>query len=150
MELSLKNKVIISIVVIATTFAFGRYSVNQTPAVHTVEDVKTDKDIDKDKVTHTVTTVTKKPDGTEVTTIDKKTESKSQEKDKITEHLDQTVTPSKQSKVNISVLGANDFSKSIPVPIYGVSFNKEFLGPITIGAFGLKNGVIGLSIGLDF
>ncbi len=147
--MNFKTKIIISITVILTAFAFGRYSVNQAPAVHTIEDIKTDKDIDKDKVTHTVTVITTKSDGTSVTTIDKKTQSKSQEKDEISSHLDQIITSSKQSKINISFLGANDFSKSIPVPIYGLSVSKEFIGPITVGAFGLTNGVIGLSIGLD-
>lgn len=150
MELSLKTKVIASVVVVATAFAFGRYSVNQTPAVHTIEDTKIDKDIDKDKVTHTVTTITKKPDGSTVTQIDKKTEAKSEEKDDTIQHLDQTVTPPKQSKINISVLGANDFSKGLLAPTYGLSVSKEILGPITVGAFGLNHGVVGLSIGLDF
>lgn len=150
MELSLKTKVIVTVVVIAISFAFGRYSVNQTPAVRTIEDIKVDKNIDKDKVTHVVTTITKKVDGSTVTTIDKKTETKTKEKDDITQHLDQTVTPSKQSKINISILGANDFNKGLVGPTYGLSFNKEFIGPITVGAFGLRNGVIGLSIGLDF
>ena len=36
------------------------------------------------------------------------------------------------------------------IPLYGISANKEFIGPITIGAFGLTNGTIGLSIGVNF
>lgn len=150
MQLSAKTKIIIAAVVVMTTFALGRYSVNQTPAVHTVADSKTNKDINKDKDTHTVTTITKKPDGTITETIDKTTETKSQEKDQIISHVDQTVTPPKQSKLNISVLGANDFNRGILIPTYGLSVSKEVLGPVTIGVFGLMNGVVGISVGLDF
>lgn len=150
MQFSTKNKVIIAVVVVMTTFALGRYSVNQTPAVRNIADSKTNKDINKDKDTHTITTITKKPDGTITETIDKTTETKSQEKDQIVSHVDQTITPPKQSKLNISVLGASDFSRGLLIPTYGLSVSKEVLGPVTIGAFGLMNGVVGISIGLDF
>ncbi len=53
-------------------------------------------------------------------------------------------------KTNISALVGNDFSKSLPKPIYGVSFSREFIGPVTIGAFGFNNGLLGVSVGLNF
>lgn len=56
----------------------------------------------------------------------------------------------KSSKLNISALIANDFSRGLLVPTYGVSIQKEFIGPLTLGAFGLTNGVVGLSVGLNF
>lgn len=51
--------------------------------------------------------------------------------------------------INLSALVANDFT-AIPKPLYGLSISKEFLGPITVGAFGLTNGVVGLSLGYNF
>ncbi len=54
------------------------------------------------------------------------------------------------NRVTISGLVATDLSQSIPKPIYGAHVSKEFIGPISIGAFGLTNGIIGLSIGLSF
>lgn len=52
--------------------------------------------------------------------------------------------------LNISALVANDFSKGLLIPAYGVSVSKQVLGPITVGGFGLTNGTIGLSVGLNF
>jgi hypothetical protein len=34
--------------------------------------------------------------------------------------------------------------------MYGISVHREFIGPITLGAFGLTNGTVGLSIGVNF
>lgn len=56
----------------------------------------------------------------------------------------------KSSTINVSGLVANDFSKGLLVPVYGISVSKEFLGPITVGAFGLTSGTIGLSVGINF
>lgn len=151
--MNLKTKIITCVVVIATAFAFGRYSV-QSPTVKTIIDTQTDVQKNKDKDTHTVTTIVtiKNPDGTvtETKKIDTTTETKSTENDTKSSHIDQTITPPKLSKLNISVLGGNDFSRGLLVPTYGLSINKEFIGPITIGAFGLMNGVVGVSIGLNF
>ena len=93
--------------------------------------------------TRTVIKTIKDKSGREetVTTIDSKTDTKVKQSE---------IKPIKSAKTNISALAGNDFSKSIPKPIYGVSFSREFIGPITIGAFGFNNGVIGVSIGLNF
>lgn len=56
----------------------------------------------------------------------------------------------KGSTINISALVAKDFSGSTDKPLYGASISKEFIGPVTIGAFGLSNGIIGLSVGINF
>lgn len=91
---------------------------------------------------HTVTTIvtTKNPDGTtKITeTIDSKTKTKT------------LVQVPQTKRLNVSVLVANDFSNSVPKPLYGVSVTKEVLGNVTLGIFGLTSGVIGGSIGYDF
>ncbi len=74
----------------------------------------------------------------------------------IIDHSQRTETDTKQSvayqnpTLNVSVLVANDFSIRAIKPIYGVSVTKEVLGPITVGAFGLTSGTVGLSVGLNF
>ncbi len=94
---------------------------------------------------HTKTTIitVKKPDGSSTTTetIDSKLKTK-------TDTLTQIPTVNKP-RVNISAIIAEDL-KNKTVPAYGLSFTKEFIGPITLGAFGLTNGTIGLSIGVNF
>lgn len=152
--LSLKNKIIIASIALLTAFAFGRYSVSTAPTVKTEDQTKIQDQKASDKDTHTQTTITttKQPNGTVQTVekIDVVTTTKSTEKKDTQEDFKQTITPLKQSKVNISILAANDFSKVQILPTYGLSVNKEILGPITVGAFGFTNGTIGLSLGLNF
>lgn len=152
--MNLKTKVIISVIALLVSFAFGRYSKDSTPAVKTVEHINTDTKVDQNKDTHTKTTITTTKDDKgvtkTVTQIDTETISKTDKDIKSVTDIQQIITPQKQSKVNISALGALDLSRGLPLPTYGLSFNKEFIGPITVGAFGLMNGVIGISIGVNF
>lgn len=50
---------------------------------------------------------------------------------------------------NISALTALDVPSSL-TPVYGISVTREVLGPITVGAFGLTNGTVGVSVGVTF
>lgn len=149
MEISTRTKVITSIVVVITSFAVGRYSANTKPDVHTVIDKTQDIKQDTDKDTHKTTTITKTPDGKEVTTITEDTVIDTKKDTDTTTHVDQTVTQPKNSLINISALASLDTADGFK-PVYGISANKELIGPVTIGAFGLTNGVIGLSVGVNF
>lgn len=90
--------------------------------------------------THTTIKTVRDKAGREktVTIIDSKTEKKAE------------VQIKPGPKTNVSALVGNDFSKSLPKPLYGINVSREFLGPVTIGAFGLTNGVLGVSVGLNF
>lgn len=150
MTMLTKTEAAIITVGLIAAFAFGRYSAQQTPAKTEVvtTDVKENQNVDDKK--KTTTTETKKPDGTvtTVTTVDEDTTTKTNEtEDSITKTQ---VTPPKASKLNVSVLGANDFSRGLLAPAYGLSVSKEVLGPVTVGVFGMMNGVVGISVGLDF
>lgn len=149
MNLSIKNQVLILLSSVLLAYGFGRYSKSD---VKTSEKINQTEQTNETKNTHTKTTITetKKADGTDTTTttIDQVANDNKTEKDNTTVDYQQTI--SKGSKINISVLGANDFSRGLLVPTYGLSVQKEFLGPITVGAFGLMNGVIGVSVGVDF
>lgn len=160
-ELSTKQKAIISTVVIATAFASGRYSVPEKVKIVTqtvtVAQKSDDLSINKDKKTHRTVTKTTvvKPDGEKVSTIvatdDDQTNNHSDNK-----QVDLTSTStSKDSeivkgsdKVTISALGGYDFLHNQTV--FGGSITKPIFGPITLGIFGLSNGTAGLSCGLTF
>ena len=125
-----------------TSFAMGRFSVSTTKQTTDVKQV----DRDKDTRTQTVVTTVKSPDGT-VKTVETRDTTTS-----IKTEIKQVNTTAVKSppKLNISALVGNDFSQRSIVPLYGISIQKEVLGPVTVGAFGLTNGTIGISLGLDF
>jgi hypothetical protein len=130
---------------ILVSFAFGRYSAPTIP--NSTTKTETQKDVQKDTDTHKTTTVTETPDGKKITTIieDTTTKSNSQTDTK----KDQTIQAPKTSVINISALAGLDTGRGF-VPTYGISASKELIGPITVGAFGLTNGTIGLSVGVNF
>lgn len=139
---------------VVLAFSIGRYSV-RSPEVHDIKSIQTDTKKDENRDTHRDTTITtiKTPDGTvktvktitEISDIETKTDTN---QTRLSSH---DSIPPKTGTINISGLVGNDFSKSWSLtPIYGISVTKEFLGPVTLGGYGLTNGIIGLSIGLNF
>jgi len=151
--LSTRTKYIIAGVSVVVAFAAGRESVSP-PTVKTTISTTAQDNTTEDKNTHTKITETevKQPNGTDtITTVtDQVQNDDTKSQDTIQQQVQQTVTPPKKNTLNISVLGGNDFSKGILAPTYGLSVTKEVLGPITISAFGLMNGTIGVGIGLNF
>ncbi len=103
--------------------------------------------VDHDIIHNNIVTVTKtikEPNGeTNTTTTTTDTSSKVD----ITSHESITV---KQPQWTVSGLVANDFSRGLLVPTYGAQVQRQILGPINIGAFGLTNGTIGVSVGISF
>lgn len=138
----LKYKIAASLIALALAFASGRYSVNGT-----VENKKVSTVVDTDKTDHKTVVIDKKPTGDIITTITDDIDTKTQEKQQVDDT--KTNVAAKRSMVNVSALVANDFVGSFK-PTYGVSVSKEILGPITVGVFGLTNGTIGVSIGINF
>ena len=149
-----KTIIIVSIVALLTAFAFGRWSAPEKVKIQTIE---VEKKTDDKKVNiddHKVTTITEtdKPDGTKVKTTIISDNRNTKITDKKTD--DTTTTTTKEidrstSKVTISALAAMNVTK-FGLPIYGASVTKSILGPITVGAFGLQNGTVGMSLGLSF
>lgn len=143
--MTLSSKIVAVLIVLGLTFAGGRYSATSSKST----DVSTTKQQqEEDQTSHTVTVITKAPDGTEKTTTTTDTNTKVTEKDKTTDDK-QTVTL-KGAKLNVSLLGAIDTSTAGHPLEYGLSVSKEFVGPITAGVWGLNNGTLGVSVGLDF
>lgn len=138
-------------VCILAAFAAGRYSV-QAPEVHTSAGIKEEikQDANKDTQTHQTTVSVKTPDGTTktTTTIDTTTKDKMDTAIATTTKVDQTIIPPKIETLNVSFMAGVDFSRQATV--YGASVNKQLLGPITIGLFGLTNSTVGLTVGMSF
>lgn len=153
MTIPAKYQYIAAGVLILVAFAGGRYS-NRGVSVTSDSTTKTDLIVNQDKNTHTVTTTIqeKQPTGAvkTVTTVDTVTDTKTTAQKDTDKTKVETITPAKTSLINVSALVANDFSRGLLVPTYGVSVNKELIGPITLGAFGLTSGIVGVSIGLNF
>ena len=146
--MSLKIKLISCITIAAAVFALGRYSVDPPTVASTVNRVTT-TDLDQDKDTHKKTVIVKAPSGIETTTIteDTVTDTKEHQDDVLKSAT--TVTPQKRIALNLSVLsGVQPFVGLKPV--YGVSVSKEVVGPVTAGLWGLSDGTVGISVGLDF
>jgi len=159
-----KYKVLIIIAVGATGVAVGRFTVPERVKIETktVEVVKTItvKDTTKDKKVHKETTIVEvtKPDGTKETTT--KVVLDSDLKKDTTTHTnvsdsksadDKSETTKTGSRLNISVLaGAPVSLHGLGNFVYGVHVSRDLLGPISVGLFGLSDGVVGGSIGLTF
>lgn len=81
---------------------------------------------------------------------------------KTTKKIDSTIKSTEKSTVpalsnksqkltNLSLLAGYDFSSPRHlVPVYGLGVTREVLAPVTLGAYGLTNGIVGLSIGVNF
>lgn len=151
--MSNKLKVLLVVISLAVSFAVGRFLTPVKTVVETkiVEVTKTDKKVDKE--THTKTTIveTKHPDGTvtKTTTISKDTDLKKDTTTTSSESSDTTKTVQRDSGfLLVSALGGVNVTNG--VPSFGASINKNLLGPVSVGLWGLNNGIVGASVGLKF
>lgn len=143
----MSKQIIILVSILIIGFTLGWFSSSSRTSAHS-EDKKID--IKKDIGTHTTTTTTTtqvSPKQTQVVTV---TDSdKTIIEDKRVESVTRDA-PVAKSKIHISALAGLDLSLSAPRPIYGASISKDFIGPISIGAWGLTNGSAGVILGISF
>jgi len=140
-----RNKIILSVVLLAISFVSGRFLTPEKTKTEvktvTVEKVVT-------QVVHQKIYIKENPDGSKETTVvtdtntDSKTNSKSNDETK-----ESTIS---KDRINISVLAGSNFPINLSTPIYGISANKNILGPITGGVWALSDKTAGISIGLNF
>lgn len=152
------KEILAGVVLIVVAFAIGRYTgpehIKTVTKIVTVQtDSKTDDSQVEDHKKVTIVDVTS-PDGTntKTTTVvdDKDTQDKSTDTSKTTTDESKSVEVTKSSpKIQVSALAARNLS-NFASPIYGGMVSKSILGPITLGAFGLSDKTVGLSIGLMF
>src|SRR5271166_2264531 len=149
--MTLKYKILAVITIVVTSFAIGRFTTPVKTVVQT-KIVEVEKKVDNtDTKQNQTETITKKPDGTETTTIITNTDTKNTSVDttSVTDTSTKTVTK-ESSKVTISALAGAPISlHGIGLPTYGIAISKEILGPIGVGVFGFTDGVGGVSISLS-
>lgn len=151
MNFSMRIQILISVCTLLLVFALGRYSVSQ-PHITTSNQKSNETQIIDNKDTHTQTkiTETRSPDGTstKTTVIDTQVTDKKDLNKQVNSSSQTESTPQKTNTLNLSVMAGYDAQRSQIV--YGGSVTKELVGPITMGLFGLTNGVVGATIGLNF
>jgi hypothetical protein len=136
------SKYILFVIVIIISYATGRYMSPEKIKTE-VKTVEVEKVVTK--VEHKTVKIKENKDGSKETIIvtdsraGSTTNSRSQDKTK-----ELTV----RDKINVSLLAGN--SLPISAPIFGASVQKNFIGPITLGAWVLTNKTGGLSVGLNF
>lgn len=135
----MKYKIISILILVVTAFAYGRYSVN------TNTETKTNTETTKNTNTHKETTISKDKNGNEITKIVEDTVSKKIKDSEV--NVEQQIQ--KRNALNISALVGTGLFNGL-APVYGASISKEFIGPVTLGLFGLTNGIVGVSLGLNF
>lgn len=153
-----KAKVIITIVSLATAFAFVRYSLPEkvVTITKTVEVEKKVATTDSDTNRHKETKTTEKTntDGSkEVTTVvtedtNRKTGSKEVDSDRKLSDTSTTTTRGQGHTTLSALVGTSVTSKGVQA--YGVSATTAIWGPIAISVWGLNNGIIGAGLGLTF
>lgn len=152
MILNPKREIAIVLVGLIVSFALGRYSIDP-PAVKTIEVSKTVTQQEEKKDVHvqTKTIIVELPTGakTTTTTVDTVVTDAKDTDTKVQDEKIHTEIPNPKNTLNISALVAQDMH-ALGVPSYGISVQKQFIGPVTIGVFGLTSGIIGISIGLNF
>jgi len=153
-----RTQAIIGVVALIVAFALGRYTLpaKVITEIKTVEVEKKVNDTKTDDQKHEKTVIVdvKAPDGTETktTTITDDTDTKTDSAS--SDNTNTTKTDSKEvvyntSKLTIAALAGANIS-SLSTPLYGGSVSKQILGPISVGVWGLNNGIVGASVGISF
>lgn len=142
-----RTKVILVLLVVIGAFAGGRYSV-PTPDTTTEKTITKDQERQVDTNKKKTTTIVTEPSGKKTETIVEETNktAKTDTRTSATESVSETY---KSPTINISALVGVDTMSNFK-PVYGISASKQFIGPITLGAFGLTNGTLGVSVGINF
>jgi hypothetical protein len=143
-------------------FALGRYTtpdrVEIRKEIVTVEverkEVKEKTDVKLNQ--KTVVEETIKPDGTIVkkTTIDTD-QSTNTNTDMVTETKKNTTNTEVKivdngRKINLAAIAGPNFTNFGSPIAYGATVSRQFLGPVTLGIWGLSTGYGGVSLGLQF
>lgn len=148
-----KKKAGVSVVVLLAVFAIGRYTAPEKIKIVEIEKKtqSTSKKTKKDDKQKTTKRKIVKPDGEVITEIIKERDKSETDtaKDKI---IDEKKTDREETrgnnKINLSALAGFDVRTG--KPIYGASITKSFIGPTTIGIWGLNNRSCGVTLGISF
>lgn len=127
------KKILILLSIAVAGFVIGRHSQPEKISTKKVEVIKRD--------IKTVTRIIKQPDGTVIKerTVEDKTKSETKNTTEIT---------AQTNKNRISALTSYSvYDKDI---VYGISYERQLIGPVFVGIWGLTNHTYGISVGLSF
>lgn len=139
-------KGITAVIIIIGSYAAGRYSVEVDKTVATSTDSEHIREVIQ---VHTVTTTSKEPNGQQTSTTTTDSTAKIKQQDTKTQEVT-TTTPVQSKGLNVSIMVAPT-SLDLRSPLtYGIVVTKQIIGPLTVGAFGLTNSTVGLTVGVNF
>lgn len=160
--MSTKGRIFLGAVLILGAFAFGRYSAPEKIKVEKeivrveVEKKEKSKDQSVDEQKDTTTIEVTKPDGTKikkrVVRQDRKTETSTDEKtDRVSQtKKKETKVVENSRRISVSVIAGPNFTDLKAPIVFGGYISRPFMGPVTLGIWGLSSGVGGVSVGLQF
>ena len=146
--MTIKTQIIILTSTAVLAFASGRYS-NTRPEVKTQTVIQADVKQNEDKKVNETVVETKKPDGT-VTTVTKINENDATDTDETIHEQQSTEVKSTAGKWTISGLASANVVHPQTGLTYGLGVTRQLIGPVSVGAFGFTNGVVGVSLGVTF
>lgn len=133
---------IIYCILVVIAFGVGEYAGRMNKDIHVITKTKTN--VEEKEVEHKKIVIVTNKDGSKVET---ETDDTNTNTDTVSVS-NTSITKSSSPKWNFSVLAGVDYSKLSQVE-YGISVNRQFLGPITIGLWGFKDRA-GVSVGVNF
>lgn len=144
-----KIKLVVAVAALVGSFAAGRQSAQPQDKKTNTDVTQTTSDEERQIKERTRTVIVKRPDGTEVTTIDttKKTKEKEQSKQEQA-HVVESVE-SRNKTISITLLTGYNVMKPNG-PELGIMLSKEIYGPLAVGVWGTNNGILGVSVGINF
>jgi 23S rRNA pseudoU1915 N3-methylase RlmH len=138
-----KNKEALGgVIIIVIAFYCGKYSAPERIKTE-IKVVEVEKEVKKSE--HKTIKIKQNNDGSKETIIISDTNTEEKSKEKTTEEKKEII---RNAKTNISLLVGGAYP--ISGPHYGLSVQRQLIGPITLGAWGTTNNNFGLSIGLNF
>jgi hypothetical protein len=138
-----KNKEALGgVIIIVIAFYCGKYSAPERIKTE-IKVVEVEKEVKKSE--HKTIKIKQNKDGSKETIIISDTNTEEKSKEKTTEEKKEIII---NAKTNISLLVGGAYP--ISGPHYGLSVQRQLIGPITLGAWGTTNNNFGLSIGLNF
>lgn len=141
MKLSKRPITVICILCIMV-FALGYYVAERRCGKSDTSKVVVDSTTTKKE---TKVKVIKAPDGTETTetTVTDEVKDVTSVKERVLE------SKASSSQIHIQALAGIDTTDNF-TPVYGAAISKDLIGPVSVGVFGLTNGVYGVTLGVSF
>ena len=144
-----KNLFILIVVIAIGGFIAGRSTAPVKIHEVTTEVVKQHEQQDSDSKKHITIIETTQPDGSKrkVTEVNQETKTDTTVQTDTNIKRESTTTFSAGS---IHIQGLIGGYIPFSAPIYGLSVSKQFIGPLSIGIWGLSDKTVGVSVGITF